>query len=70
MFMIANDSSGAIPFGTLLLIVSIWTLVSIPLCFIGATIGFRRSAISFPVRTNQIPRQVPAQVCFKYKYIL
>jgi len=62
MFMIANDSSGAIPFGTLILIISIWTLVSIPLCFFGAIIGFKRKTISIPVRTNQIPRQVPDQV--------
>jgi transmembrane 9 superfamily protein 2/4 len=61
MFMIANDSSGAIPFGTLILIISIWTLVSIPLCFFGAIIGFKRKTISIPVRTNQIPRQVPDQ---------
>ncbi|KAG4094020.1 Nonaspanin [Neocallimastix lanati (nom. inval.)] len=61
IFMIANDSSGAIPFGTLVFILSIWTLISIPLCFVGAFFGFRKTSISIPVRTNQIPRQVPEQ---------
>ena len=47
-------------FGALLL----WFGISTPLVFLGAYFGYQRKGADFPVRTNQIPRQVPEQVWY------
>lgn len=54
-------SSAAIPFFTLVALLALWFGVSVPLTFVGAYFGFRRPVIEQPVRTNQIPRQIPDQ---------
>lgn len=87
-----EGSSAAMPFGTLVAILALWFCISVPLTFIGAYFGFKKSvsktkcclshkllcvicdprhpllffflfskAIEHPVRTNQIPRQIPDQ---------
>ncbi|XP_072180316.1 transmembrane 9 superfamily member 2-like [Diadema setosum] len=56
-----KHSSAAIPFTTLIAILALWFCVSTPLVFIGAYFGFKKRPIEFPVRTNQIPRQIPDQ---------
>uniref|UniRef100_A0A1I8F3C5 Transmembrane 9 superfamily member n=1 Tax=Macrostomum lignano TaxID=282301 RepID=A0A1I8F3C5_9PLAT len=50
----AKGSSAAVPFSTIVAILALWFLVSVPLCFLGAY-------FEHPVRTNQIPRQIPDQ---------
>ncbi|EGW35371.1 uncharacterized protein SPAPADRAFT_58594, partial [Spathaspora passalidarum NRRL Y-27907] len=60
-FLISVNSSGAIPMGTMVVIVIIWFLVSIPLSVLGTILASKKPLISVPVRTNQIPRQVPVQ---------
>ncbi|KDR10991.1 transmembrane 9 superfamily member 2 [Zootermopsis nevadensis] len=57
----SKGSSGAIPFTTLIALLALWFGVSVPLTFIGAYFGFRKRPIEHPVRTNQIPRQIPDQ---------
>mmetsp|Transcript_21160 Transcript_21160/g.49622 ORF Transcript_21160/g.49622 Transcript_21160/m.49622 type:complete len:667 (-) Transcript_21160:66-2066(-) len=52
-------SSGAVPFGTLIALLFMWFGISVPLVFLGSYFGFKKKAIEHPVRTNQIPRQVP-----------
>ena len=54
----SRQSSGAVPFGTLIALISLWCLVSAPLVFIGSFMGFKREAQDYPCRTNTIPRQV------------
>lgn len=56
-----KGSSAAIPFSTLVGLLALWWLVSVPLTFVGAFVGFRKRAIEHPVRTNQIPRLIPEQ---------
>merc|ERR1712061_546241 len=56
-----NGSSAAIPFFTLVALLALWFGVSVPLTFVGAFFGFRKRSIEHPVRTNQIPRQIPEQ---------
>ena len=56
-----EGSSAAIPFFTLVALLALWFGVSVPLTFVGAFFGFRKRAIEHPVRTNQIPRQIPEQ---------
>ncbi|KAI9346766.1 hypothetical protein DFJ73DRAFT_837471 [Zopfochytrium polystomum] len=68
-FLIGAQSSAAIPFGTLFALIALWFLISIPLCVIGAYLGFKQPAIEFPVKTNQIPRQVPTQPLYLNPYI-
>ncbi|KAF8570753.1 hypothetical protein P879_00985 [Paragonimus westermani] len=53
------QSANAMPFGTIVALLALWLGVSLPLCFIGAFFGFRKPMIEIPVRTNQIPRQIP-----------
>lgn len=60
-FLIGSQSSGAVPFGTMIAIAGIWLLISLPLSVVGAYFGFRKPRIEHPVRTNQIPRQIPDQ---------
>jgi transmembrane 9 superfamily protein 2/4 len=64
LFLWAKNSSGAVPFTTMLVIIGIWFLISVPLSFAGSWVGFRQPAISAPVRTNQIPRQIPPSTSY------
>uniref|UniRef100_A0AC35UBU4 Transmembrane 9 superfamily member n=1 Tax=Rhabditophanes sp. KR3021 TaxID=114890 RepID=A0AC35UBU4_9BILA len=57
----AKGSSAAVPFGTLIALLSLWLLVSTPLTLIGAIFGFKKPPFHPPVRTHQIPRQIPEQ---------
>ncbi|KAF2173427.1 hypothetical protein M409DRAFT_61840 [Zasmidium cellare ATCC 36951] len=59
LFVWARQSSGAVPFTTMLVIVGIWFVISVPLSIVGSWLGFRQSIHDPPVRTNQIPRQIP-----------
>ncbi|KAK7082390.1 transmembrane 9 superfamily member 2, partial [Halocaridina rubra] len=56
-----KGSSAAIPFTTLLALLALWFLVSVPLTFVGSFFGYRKWCLENPVRTNQIPRQIPEQ---------
>ena len=64
LFIWGQKSSGAVPFTTLLAVLCLWFGISVPLVFLGAYFGFKKSNIELPVRTNQIPRQIPAQPWF------
>ncbi|KAG0026739.1 hypothetical protein BGZ81_006125 [Podila clonocystis] len=63
-FLIGANSSGAVPFGTMVGLVALWFLVSTPLSVMGSYMGFQRPKIENPVRANQIPRQIPEQVFY------
>ncbi|KAF2835621.1 hypothetical protein M501DRAFT_941660 [Patellaria atrata CBS 101060] len=58
-FVWARQASGAVPFTTMLVLVCIWFLISVPLSVAGSWLGFKAKAVEEPVRTNQIPRQIP-----------
>merc|ERR1739848_368415 len=64
MMIWGQRSLGAVPFTTMFAILVLWFGISVPLVFLGSYFGFRKEAISVPVRTNQIPRQIPAQPWF------
>lgn len=59
-----QKSSGAVPFTTMFALLVLWFGISVPLVFVGSYYGFRKEAIELPVRTNQVPRQIPAQPWF------
>ncbi|ODV78964.1 uncharacterized protein CANTADRAFT_51889 [Suhomyces tanzawaensis NRRL Y-17324] len=60
-FLIYVESSGAIPIGTMFAIIFIWFVVSIPLSVLGSILASKKAVLTNPVRTNQIPRQIPTQ---------
>ncbi|KAI8052467.1 putative endosomal integral membrane protein [Syncephalis plumigaleata] len=64
IFLLSAHSSDAVPFGTLAALFAMWFLVSTPLTFVGAYFGFKKLRIEHPVRTNQIPRQIPEQAIY------
>ncbi|KAI8911628.1 hypothetical protein EDD86DRAFT_202898 [Gorgonomyces haynaldii] len=59
--LIGRGSSSAVPFGTLVALMGMWFLISVPLSVFGAMLGFKHPGFENPVKTNQIPRQIPEQ---------
>ncbi|PPD92272.1 hypothetical protein GOBAR_DD10816 [Gossypium barbadense] len=59
-----EQSSGAVPFGTMIALVCLWFGISVPLVFVGSYLGFKKPAIEDPVKTNKIPRQIPEQAWY------
>ncbi|XP_042483363.1 transmembrane 9 superfamily member 7-like [Macadamia integrifolia] len=59
-----EQSSGAVPFGTMFALVFLWFGISVPLVFAGSFLGSKRPAIEDPVKTNKIPRQIPEQAWY------
>lgn len=63
-FIWGRHSSGAVPFGTMVALLCLWLGISLPLVFMGYFFGYRKQPYDHPVRTNQIPRQVPQQTWY------
>jgi transmembrane 9 superfamily protein 2/4 len=62
LFVWAQASSTALPFGTLVGLAALWLLIQVPLVYVGSWYGYVRSqAWDHPTRTNAIPRQIPPQ---------
>merc|ERR1712004_654624 len=47
-------------------VASMWFGISLPLVYLGYYFGYRKQPYEHPVRTNQIPRQVPTQVWYMH----
>lgn len=60
----AYGSSDAVPFTTILVLLVLWFGISTPLVFVGAYFGYKQDAIEYPVKTSNIPRQIPDQPWF------
>ncbi|KAI3895373.1 hypothetical protein MKX03_032586 [Papaver bracteatum] len=57
---IAYSATAALPFGTIVVIVLIWTLVTSPLLVLGGIAGKNsKSEFQAPVRTTKYPREIP-----------
>jgi transmembrane 9 superfamily member 2/4 len=65
----AKGSSGALSFGTFFTLFFLWFCVSVPLVFLGSFFGYKRETVTFPVRTNQIPRSIPVQAWYMHPTI-
>ena len=57
----ANQSTDAVPFTSMLVVMCLWFFVSTPLVFGGAYFGFKREAVEFPTAVSAIPRGIPPQ---------
>lgn len=65
LFVWAQASSTALPFSTLLGIVTLWFCIQVPLVYVGSWYGFIRSTPwEHPTKTSSIPRQIPRQPWF------
>ncbi|EEB16936.1 conserved hypothetical protein [Pediculus humanus corporis] len=60
-FIWGKHSSGAVPFTTMISLLCLWFGISLPLVYVGSYFGYRKISYQHPVRTNQIPRQIPDQ---------
>lgn len=54
-----SNSTGAIPISLYFILLSLWFCISVPLTLLGGLLGTRAEPIQYPVRTNQIPREIP-----------
>jgi len=63
-FLWGEHSSGGVPFGSMVALISLWFGISVPLVFFGSYFAYKKPTSEFPVRTNQIPRQIPEQVWY------
>ncbi|KAK4327716.1 hypothetical protein Pmani_001820 [Petrolisthes manimaculis] len=62
-------SSGAVPFTTIASLCAIWACMCTPLVCVGAYLGARTGPHTHPIRTNQIPRQIPKQVWYLNPFV-
>ena len=70
LFIWSEESSGAVPFSTLLSLLVLWFGISVPLTFLGSAVGFRKQKIDNPCKVNRIPKPlniIPGS--FKIKFI-
>lgn len=57
---LGSHAASSLPFTTLFYLLALWLLVSVPLCFTGAVVGFN-TVMDAPVKVNSIPRTIPPQ---------
>lgn len=57
---LGSHAATTLPFTSLLYLLSLWLLISVPLCYAGAVMGFNTN-INIPVKVNSIPRTIPPQ---------
>ncbi|EPS61503.1 hypothetical protein M569_13294 [Genlisea aurea] len=56
-----SKSTGALPISLYFRLIALWFCISVPLTLLGGFLGTKSAPVSFPVRTNQIPREIPAR---------
>ncbi|GAP90451.1 putative endomembrane protein 70 [Rosellinia necatrix] len=65
LFVWAQASSTAIPFGTLIAIALLWLCIQVPLVYLGSWYGYSRTGTwENPTKTSNIARQVPQQAWY------
>lgn len=62
LFVWAQASSTALPFGTLVGLLALWLLIQLPLVHVGSWVGFHKSnPYEHPTKTSSVPRQISEQ---------
>uniref|UniRef100_A0A6V7QS63 Transmembrane 9 superfamily member n=1 Tax=Ananas comosus var. bracteatus TaxID=296719 RepID=A0A6V7QS63_ANACO len=56
-----SKSTGALPVSLFIILLAMWFCISVPLTLWGGSLGEKAKDIEIPVRTNQIPREIPAR---------
>jgi transmembrane 9 superfamily protein 2/4 len=57
----AEGSVRAIPFGSMVVVIMLWFLVSVPLVCVGGYMGYKKKVADFPVAVGKTPRPIPPQ---------
>lgn len=65
-----KQSSAAVPFAAMTVILVLWLGISIPLVYVGAYRGYSRPAVEFPTRVHHIPRQIPRQPWYAKTWVV
>ncbi|KAE9595313.1 putative nonaspanin (TM9SF) [Lupinus albus] len=65
-----SHSTGAIPISLYFELFFLWFCISVPLTLIGGFLGTKAQQIEYPVRTNQIPREIPARKYLSWLLVL
>jgi transmembrane 9 superfamily protein 2/4 len=65
-----KDSSAAVPFSAMAVILLLWLGISAPLVYIGAHRGYSIPQMEFPVRVHHIPRQIPRQPWYARTWVV
>ena len=61
------EATNAVPFGTFVVLIAIWSLISAPMVYIGAYYGNKAAPITVPCRTRRIKRVVPSKPWYLQK---
>ncbi|KAF2077720.1 hypothetical protein CYY_000967 [Polysphondylium violaceum] len=69
MFLRGSGSSAAVGPGSFAAIIGMWFGISVPLVFWGSYFASKKPVPEDPVRTNQIPRQIPDQIWYMNPYL-
>jgi len=69
MFLRGSGSSAAVGLGSFAAIIGMWFGISVPLVFWGSYFASKKPVPEDPVRTNQIPRQIPDQIWYMNPYL-
>jgi transmembrane 9 superfamily protein 2/4 len=56
-----TGSANTVSAASMLTVLGLWLLLSVPLVFAGAYYGFKADKIDFPTRVSTMPRQIPPQ---------
>eukprot|EP01017_Pseudomicrothorax_dubius_P028514 TRINITY_DN3389_c0_g1_i10.p1 TRINITY_DN3389_c0_g1~~TRINITY_DN3389_c0_g1_i10.p1 ORF type:complete len:515 (+),score=79.64 TRINITY_DN3389_c0_g1_i10:64-1608(+) len=54
LFLVAERSSGSVPFTVFVALIALWFGISAPLVFLGGLIGYKSPAITHPCHTNPV----------------
>jgi transmembrane 9 superfamily protein 2/4 len=61
IFLHLEESSGAVPFSTIVTLLILWICCSSPLVLIGSFIAFKRRTLKNPGSINVVPKTIPPQ---------
>jgi len=61
LFLWYEESTGAVPFSSLLSLVILWFGISTPLVYVGSYFAYKKPAHDPPISVNHIPRMIPEQ---------
>eukprot|EP01114_Cavostelium_apophysatum_P022696 TRINITY_DN829_c0_g1_i1.p1 TRINITY_DN829_c0_g1~~TRINITY_DN829_c0_g1_i1.p1 ORF type:complete len:637 (-),score=175.06 TRINITY_DN829_c0_g1_i1:148-2058(-) len=64
--LMGQKSSGAVPFLQMFMLIALWFGISVPLVFLGSYFANKKPVPENPLRTNQIPRQIPEQLWYMH----
>lgn len=68
-FLALSQSTGVVSFGSIVSLIALWVLVSIPISVMASLFGFKIPELTYPERTFQVHRLIPTQPRYLNIYI-